>query len=385
MIPVCEPVLDGNEERYVLDCLRSGWISSAGRYVEAFETSFAAACGVRYGVSTTSGTTALHLALVSLGIGPGDEVICPDFNLIAGTNMVILAGARPVLVDAHPKTWCIDPDLIEEKITPRTKAIMAVHMYGHPCDMQPILDVAERNDLYVIEDGAEAHGAEYNGRPVGGLGDVACFSFYGNKVLTTGEGGMVVTQQDWIAAQAAKLRNQAFGGQRFRHEEFGFNYRLSNVLAAIGLAQVEKLPEKVEQKRRIARQYGERLQGVPGLRLPVEQAGCKSVHWMYGVVVEEAFGRTRDEVRRQLADGGVETRDFFHPIHQQPVYRRGSDARYPRLTGEFPVSEELGRRGLYLPSGLGLTDAQIAEVAEKLLACRGSEVLQHGVGHPGHL
>lgn len=385
MIPVCEPVLDGNEERYVLDCLRSGWISSAGRYVEAFETSFAAACGVRYGVSTTSGTTALHLGLVSLGIGPGDEVICPDFNLIAGTNMVILAGARPVLVDVHPQTWCIDPDLIEEKITPRTKAIMAVHMYGHPCDMQPILDVAERNDLYVIEDGAEAHGAEYNGRPVGGLGDVACFSFYGNKVLTTGEGGMVVTQQDWIAAQAAKLRNQAFGGQRFRHEEFGFNYRLSNVLAAIGLAQVEKLPEKVEQKRRIARQYGERLQGVPGLRLPVEQAGCKSVYWMYGVVVEEAFGRTRDEVRRQLADGGVETRDFFHPIHQQPVYRRGSDARYPRPTGDFPVSEELGRCGLYLPSGLGLTDEQIAEVAEKLLACRGSEVLQHGVGHPGHL
>lgn len=384
MIPVCEPLLDGNEERYVLDCLRSNWISSIGHYVNEFEKQFAAACGTTYGVSCSNGTTALHLALLALGIGPGDEVICPDLNLIAGTNMTILAGAKPVLVDADPDTWCIDPAQIEAKITPQTKAIMAVHLYGHPCDMLPILDIARRHDLYVIEDGAEAHGAEYHGRRVGGIGDIGCFSFYGNKILTTGEGGMVVTNQGWIAERAARLRDQSFEPDRFKHFDIGYNYRLSNLQAAIGLAQVERLDAKIERKREIARRYSELLGGCEGLRLPVERPNCRNVYWMYGVVIDDAFGTPRDAVRRRLAEQGIETRAFFHPMHAQPVYERGGDARYPDVNGSYPVAEDLGRRGFYLPSSLGLTAEQITEVAEKLLACRPAEVA-HGVGHPSHL
>ena len=235
-IPVCEPLLDGNERKYVLDCLDTSWISSAGKYIPAFEHAFSRYCGARHGIACSSGTAAIHLALLALEIGPGDEVIVPCFNLIAGVNAVMLTGARPVLVDVDPRTWCLDPALLAEKITSRTKAIMAVHMYGHPCDMDPILDLARRHGLRVIEDGAEAHGAEYKGRRVGGLGDVGCFSFYGNKIITTGEGGMVVTNDEGLAARSALLRNQGFEESRFVHREMGFNYRLTNMQAAIGLA-----------------------------------------------------------------------------------------------------------------------------------------------------
>jgi len=369
MIPVCEPVLDGNEEQYVLDCLRTNWISSAGKYIAAFEERFSGYCGAKYGVACSSGTSAIHLALAALDIGPGAEVIIPCFTLVVSANMVILTGAKPVLVDVDPRTWCIDPEKIKEKITPRTKAIMVVHMYGHPCDMDPIKDLAKRYGLFVIEDAAEAHGAEYKGQQVGAIGDVGCFSLYGNKIITSGEGGLLTTNSVEIADRARLLRNQAFEEPRFVHRFLGFNYRMTNIQAAIGLAQCEKLEEKVERKRQIARIYTELLKDEPDLTIPYEAPWAKNVYWMYGILIGQGFGVQRDELMRLLRKKGVETRAFFYPMHRQPVYQ-GDDPRFPDVTGNYPVSDDLGRRGLYLPSGLTLTNEQIHQVVEKLLECR---------------
>jgi perosamine synthetase len=370
MIPVCEPMLDGNEREYVLACLETNWISSAGKFILDFEERFSAYCHARHGVACSNGTTAIHLALEALGIGPGDEVIIPCFTLIVSANMVILAGAKPVLVDVDPRTWCMDPDRLEEKISPRTRAIMAVHMYGHPCDMGRIMAIAERHGLMVIEDAAQAHGAEAHGRRVGGIGDVACFSFYANKNITTGEGGMVVTSRPEIAARARLLRNQAFEEPRFVHRHIGFNYRLTNIQAAIGLAQCERLDEKVARKREIARIYDELLKDQPGIQGPVEEQWAKNVYWMYGVVLGDEFGGAKEPVMARLRELGVETRAFFCPMHRQPVFREGTDSRFPDIRGRYPVSDRLWERGLYLPSGIGLQTCEIEEVAEKLLKCR---------------
>jgi perosamine synthetase len=306
---------------------------------------------------------------VALGVGPGDEVIVPDFTLIVSANTVIQAGARPVLVDADPKTWCIDPSKIEEKIGPRTRAIMPVHMYGHPCDMAAIMDIARRHDLLVVEDCAEAHGARIEGRMVGSFGDAACFSFYGNKILTTGEGGMVLCSDVELARKMRLLRNQAFDHPRFVHREIGFNYRLTNVQAAIGLGQAEKVDEKVEKKREIARWYAEAFADVEDVELPWEAPGAKNVYWMYGVKLGDSFRRGRDGVMTAMKAKGVETRAFFCPMHRQPVFA-GSDPRFPDVSGEYPVSDDLWKRGLYLPSGLGLTRSQVEEVVSKLAECR---------------
>jgi perosamine synthetase len=370
VIPVWEPVLDGREEPYVLDALRTNWISSLGPYITRFEERFAAYCGARHGVACSSGTAALHLAMVALGIGPGDEVLIPDFTLIVSANTVILSGARPVLVDVDPRTWCLDAKRVEEKITPRTRAVMPVHMYGHPCDMPAILDVAKRRGLFVIEDAAEAHGAEIAGRPVGSFGEAGCFSFYGNKILTTGEGGMVVTDDDRLAERLRLLRNQAFEERRFVHHVMGFNYRLTNLQAAIGLAQTERLEEKVARKLEIASWYRELLAGCPDVTLPAQTPGARNVHWMFGVLLGDAFSRGRDAVMARMKELGVETRAFFCPMHLQPLFVDGGDARYPDVAGDFPVSEELWNRGLYLPSGLGLTRAEAEEVVTRLLECR---------------
>jgi perosamine synthetase len=308
--------------------------------------------------------------LTALGIGPGDEFLIPDFTLIVSANAVIQAGARPVLVDADPKTWCIDPAKIEAKVGPRTRAIMPVHMYGHPCDMEAILSIARRHGLLVIEDCAEAHGARIGDRPVGSFGDAACFSFYGNKILTTGEGGMVLCSDPALADRMRLLRNQAFDHPRFVHREIGFNYRLTNVQAAIGLAQAEKADEKVEKKREIARWYAEAFAGVEDVELPWEAPGAKNVYWMYGVKLGDTFRRGRDGVMAAMKEKGVETRAFFCPMHRQPVFQK-SDPRFPDVSGEYPVSDDLWKRGLYLPSGLGLTRVQVEEVVEKLAGCRG--------------
>lgn len=368
-IPVCTPTLDGNETRYVLECLETNWISSNGEFISRFERAFAGACGARFSVSCCNGTAAIHLALEALGVGPGDEVIIPSFTLIVSANMVCLTGATPVLVDVRPDTWCIDPALIEAKITPRTKAIMVVHMYGHPCDMDAIAAIAERHGVALIEDAAQAHGATYRGRPVGGIGAVGCFSFYGNKIITTGEGGMVVTNDSRLAERAAMFRNQAFGEERFVHEEVGFNYRMTNIQAAIGLAQCEKLTEKVRRKREVAAVYDELLTDEQSVQRPAKSRGCEPVWWMYGVVLEESFGATKAEVQRALAARGIETRSFFIPMHQQPVFQ-GAHPRWPDLRGEYPLSERLGRCGLYLPSGLDLTRDDQEYVVEQLLACK---------------
>jgi perosamine synthetase len=369
MIQVYEPLLDGNEAKYVQDALETGWVSSLGKYVNQFEDQFAAYCGATYGVSVSSGTTALHLALVALGIGAGDEVIIPDFTLIVSANVVILAGARPVLVDVDPQTWCIDPAQIEAKITPRTKAIMAVHMYGHPCDMGTLCEIAAKHNLHVIEDCAEAHGAEYGGQRVGGFSISGCFSFYGNKIMTTGEGGMVLTSDAAYAERLRLLRSQAFQEPRFVHEHMGFNYRMTNVQAAIGCAQLETLDDKIARKRHIAERYTKILQECPQFTLPAEALDCKNVYWMYGIVLNDNLRSGKDDVMKRLKSAGVETRSFFCPMHMQPVFINGDDARFPDLHGVYAVSERLWNRGLYLPSGPGLTDSQIDEVCEKLVAC----------------
>ena len=369
MIHVCEPVLDGLEKKYVMDCVETNWISSAGKYIHLFEEKFSQYCGVAYGVACSSGTSAIHLALVALGIGPGDEVLIPDFTLIVSANAVILSGARPVLVDVDCETWCIDADLIEEKITPRTKAIMAVHMYGHPCDMKAICEIARRHNLYVLEDCAEAHGAEVNGIKVGSLSDASCFSFYGNKILTTGEGGMVLCQDETLAQRLRLLRNQGFQEPRFVHEVMGFNYRMTNIQAAMGLAQTEMVVEKVERKRWIGKIYNELLTDQTDFTLPIEKPWAKNVYWMYGILVNESFGLTKDKLMSTLTKKGVDTRSFFCPMSLQPVFK-SDDHRFPDTSGAYPVSVDLWNRGLYLPSGLGLTRSQLEEVVEKLLSCK---------------
>jgi perosamine synthetase len=369
MIPVCEPLLDGREIEYVVDCLKTNWISSAGKYIPMFEQKFAEYCDMPHGIACSNCTVGLHMALVALGVGPGDEVIIPDFTLIVSANTVILAGAKPVLVDVEPDTWCIDPTRIEEKITPRTKAIMVVHMYGHPCDMPAIMDIARRNNLAVIEDCAQAHGAEINGRKAGSFGDMACFSFYGNKILTTGEGGMVLCRDKGLAEKLNLLRNQGFQEPRFVHAVMGYNYRITNIQAALGVAQTEMIDAKIEGKRFIGHTYNELLAGMPDITLPVERPWAKNVYWMYGILVGDGFGPTKDELMVMLRKKGVDTRSFFCPMSMQPVFK-DTDERFPDVTAAYPVSVDLWNRGLYLPSGLGLTRAQMEEVAGKLAECR---------------
>jgi perosamine synthetase len=350
IIPVCEPTLGGNEMKYVQQAIETNWISSAGRFIREFEARFAEACGVQYGIACANGTVAMHLAMATLGLEPGDEVIIPTFTMIATANAVTYCGAKPVLVDMEPEYWQMDLNQVEDKITPRTKAIVPVHIYGHPTDMDPLMALAEKHGLIVIEDAAEAHGAEYKGRRTGGLGHAAGFSFYGNKIITTGEGGMVTTNDRELARLAWNLRDHAFSRERhFWHKYIGFNYRMTNLQAAVGLAQVEQLDAFVAARRRNAAEYTRRLQGIPGIRTPSEAPWAKNVYWMYGILVDEAeYGMSRDQLRRVLAEHGIETRTFFIPMHCQPVY-------WKQFRGErYPVAEDLCKRGFYLPSASSL-------------------------------
>ena len=356
MIPVCEPLLTGKELEYAGDCLRTNWISSAGKYIAEFENRFAEYCGCKYGVTTTSGTTALHLALASLGIGPGDEVVMPAFTMAACAFAVIYTGAKPVLVDAEPGTWNMDVTQLERRVTERAKAIMPVHIYGHPCEMDAIMDIAKRRNLIVVEDAAEAHGAEYKGKRVGGIGQVSCFSFYANKIITTGEGGMIVTNDAQIADRATRLKDQAFSPQRrFLHTNVGFNYRMTNVQAAIGLAQMESIDRFVEMRRKNASLYTAGLKDTPGITLPQEREWAKNVYWMFGILTDDRLQATRDSLMQKLKEQGVDTRTFFIPMHLQPAFLNMGLFR-----GEsYPVATELSDRGLYLPSGSGLKSEEI--------------------------
>lgn len=363
-MPISAPLIEKQERDLVTRAINSGWISSRGPYVDEFERAFASFIGAREGIATTSGTTALHLALATLGVGPDDEVLLPDFTMIACANSVLYTGARPVFVDVDPTTWTMDPQDLAEKISPRARVVMPVHVYGHPADMDSILEVAEANDLIVVEDAAEAHGATHRGRPVGGMGDMGCFSFYANKIITTGEGGMVVTNSGDLADRARRLRDLAFSSPErdFRHREVGFNYRMTNIQAAIGLAQLSRIESFINHRRESAKVYDEILRDVPGLTLPQEASWARSVYWMYTVLVSEGLA-SRRVVMKQLGDRGVESRATFWPLHLQPFLRAG---KTPGRDVSFPVSTALGRRGLSLPSGNGIGIESIEFAAETL-------------------
>ncbi len=359
MIPVAEPLMGEKELEYVTDCVRSGWVSSLGEYVRRFEREFAAYCGVRHAVATHNGTVALHLALVALGIGPGDEVILPTLTFVATANAIVYTGATPVFVDSEPHTWNIDPQAVARAITPRTRAIMAVHLYGHPADMDPLRALADQHNLTLIEDAAEAHGARYKGRRVGSLGDVAIFSFFGNKIITTGEGGMVLTDDPTLAERCFFLENQARHKENpYWHPEIGYNYRMTNIQAALGVAQLERIDELVGIRLRNAAQYHRRLLEVPGLSLPPCAEWADNVYWMYTVLVEDEYGLKRDDVMERLRRREIETRPVFYPAHTLPMYERGQ---------RFPVAEALGQKGINLPSGATLTPEQVDTVCDALL------------------
>jgi perosamine synthetase len=358
VIPVFAPWLGDNVRRYVLDCVDSGWISSLGEYVPRFEREFATFCEASHAVACANGTTALHLALATLGIGPGDEVLVPDLTFVATANVVRYTGATPVLVDVDPATWTLDPDQARRKVGPRTRAIIPVHLYGHPVDLDPVLELGRAHGLEIVEDAAEAHGARYRGRSVGAIGRVGAFSFYGNKILTTGEGGMLVTNDAGVAERAAFLRDHAMDpGRRYYHPEIGFNYRMTNIQAAIGCAQLEHVEAILRRRKAIAAAYEAGLAGIRGLTRPPAAPWAESVFWMYSVLVEDGFGRSRDEVRERLRARGIDSRPFFGPLHELPPHR--SDAPFPVTTG-------LSARGINLPSGTGLTPDEIATVCQAL-------------------
>ena len=361
MIPVNEPLLTEADFASVNDALRSGWISGAGPHIEAFEQRWAAYCGRKHGIAVANGSMALQLAISLLDLQPGDEVILPAFTIISCAWPIVLAGATPVLVDSDPRTWTMDVDKVRQKISARTRAIMPVHIYGNPVDMQPLLDLADHWGLHIIEDAAEAHGADYRTQRIGSFGMASCFSFYANKLVTTGEGGMVLLDDDALASRARRLRNLGFGpGRRFLHEEIGFNFRLTNLQAAMGLTQVDRMQEIVERKRAMGKAYTQRLSELDGLELQVEQPWSHSVYWMYGVLVRENTGLDATEVAARLSERGIETRPFFLGMHEQPVLRQRG-----LFHGEsYPIAERLARQGLYLPSGLGLTETQIDTICD---------------------
>ena len=359
IIPVCRPTLLGNEKKYVNECLDTNWISSNGRFIKEFETKFAEFCGTKYGVSCNSGTSALHLALLALNIGKGDEVIVPTFTMIATTNAIYYTGAKPVYVDSELETWNIDTTKIEEKITSNTKAIMVVHTYGCPVNMGKVIEIGNKYGLPIIEDAAEAHGAEYKGKIVGGIGDIGCFSFYGNKILTGGESGMVVTNNYAIAERCRSLKNHAFRVPRFIHSEIGYNYRMTNIAAAICLAQLERAKELIGGRVGNAWWYNKYLYGLKGITTPPECTYGRNVYWMYGILVDKSVcGIDKDTLMKKLEENGVETRSFFYPAHLQPAY--------PTSYEKFPIAEQLWEQGLYLPSSSDLNSEEIKQVCTSI-------------------
>jgi len=367
MIPVNEPKIPENAVKYITDAISSGWISSSGKYMEEFESAFAKYVGTKYATTCSNGTVALQLALASLGIKEGDEVIIPDLTIISCALACVYLGAKPVVVDVERNTFGIDVSKIEEKVTPRTKAIMPVHLYGQCCNMDPILSLAKKYSLYVIEDAAEAIGAEYKGKKAGSFGNIGSFSLYANKLVTCGEGGILTMNDGGLYERAKSLKNLAHSrDKRFWHEEIGYNFRMTNMQAALALSSLEEASESLRHKQEMAKWYNTGLKGVRGLTLP-ETASYNNVHsyWMYAVVVEDNFGISRDDLMHRLKDEfGIDTRSFFYPINEQPCLKRyfGKDASV------YPVSKDLSERGLYLPSGLDITKSQVDEVISSVRA-----------------
>ncbi len=360
MIPVNEPLLNGNEKKYLCECIDTGWISSEGPFVREFEQKMSATAGRKYGVAVSNGTAALEVAAQALGIGEGDEVIMPTFTIISCAMAVTKLGAIPVLVDSDLHTWNMNVEEMEAKITSRTKAIMVVHLYGLPVEMDPILALAEKYGLKVIEDAAEMHGQTYFGKPCGSFGDISTFSFYPNKHVTAGEGGMVVTDDEELAERCRMLRNLCFRRDvRYVHDEISDNYRFTNLQAAVGLAQLERLEEFVARKRAMGKYYTERLQDIAGLILPIEKTEyADNIYWVYGIVLDQSIRVDNKTVQKLLAEEGIGSRTFFWCMHEQPVYQK--QGLFHNET--YPNAEYLARKGFYIPSGLALTEAQMDRV-----------------------
>lgn len=355
-LPVYRPSLSGREREYVNECLTTEWISSKGRFVPEFEDQFASRIGVGHATSVCNGTVALHLALVALGIGPGDEVIVPTLTYIASVNAITYTGAKPVFVDSLPDTWQMDPQDVKRKVTPHTKAVMAVHLYGHPCDMDALVKITKENGLFLVEDAAEAFGSKFRERYAGSFGDISCFSFYGNKTITTGEGGMVVTDDDTLYERSLHFKGQGLAKHReYWHDIIGYNYRMTNICAAIGLAQLEQADSFLKRKREIAHMYEEELTPL-GLETHKESGDVTHSFWMCSVLVRSPADRT--SLREFLHKAGIETRPVFYPVHTMPMY----STRYQR----FKVAENIGWRGINLPSFPGLTDDDVMYICDTI-------------------
>ena len=364
MIPVNEPIFIGREKYYLQQCIDTGWISSEGPFVKKFEVAFSKSVGCNYGIAVSNGSAAIEVALAALNVGPGDEVIIPSFTIISCVLAVIRLGAKPVLVDCDPLTWNMDVNQVSDKLTEKTKVIMAVHIYGLPVDIDPLLLLAEEKGIYVIEDSAEAHGLHYKGRACGSMGVIGTFSFYANKLITTGEGGMVVTNDAELAERCRSLRNLCFRkDRRFVHDEMGWNYRLTNLQAAIGLAQMEHIDEFIAIKRRNGSLYTKLLSNVESLQLPLDRTQhSENIYWVYGVVIRDDVPLDAKIVMDRLAASGIGTRPFFWPMHEQPVFKKMGLFN----NQAFPVAEKIARRGFYLPSGLALTSQQSETVVSAL-------------------
>ena len=373
MIPVNEPLLDGNEKKYLNECIDTGWISSEGPFVQRFEQNMASAVGRRHGIAVCNGTAALELAVAALGLEPGDQIVMPSFTIISCAAAIVRCGCVPVLVDSDPVTCNMDLDQLRSRLeteikakgNKRIKAIMVVHLYGLPVDIDPVLELAQRYGLKLIEDAAEMHGQTYRGRPCGSFGDLSTFSFYPNKHITTGEGGMVLTDDDQLAERCSSLRNLCFQPkQRFVHEELGYNFRITNLQAALGVAQLERLDEFAARKRSMGKRYTELLRQVGGLQLmPEKTEYADNIYWVFGVVLKDEVPFDAKEAMRRLGQKGIGTRPYFWPMHEQPVFRATG-----LFEGErYPVAERLARRGFYLPSGMALTEEQMDQVAAEVI------------------
>lgn len=362
-IPVNEPLLDGNEKKYLCECIDTGWISSEGPFVSRFEEKMSATVNRKYGVAVGNGTAALELAVRALGIGAGDEVIMPTFTIISCAMALTKIGAVPVLIDSDLYIWNMNVRLIESRITSRTKAIMVVHLYGLPVDMDKVLELAQKYNLYIIEDAAEMHGQTYKGRPCGSFGDVSIFSFYSNKHVTCGEGGMIVTDNSELAQRCRQLRNLCFTNTRYVHDEIGYNYRITNLQAAVGLAQLERLSEFVSKKRRMGAYYTQRLKDISGILLPIDKADyADNIYWVYGIVLDKDIKEDNKKIVDLLREEGIGSRTFFWCMHEQPVYKRAG-----MFQGEqYDKAEYLARKGFYIPSGLALDECQMDFVVEKV-------------------
>lgn len=364
MIPVNEPLLDGNEKKYLNQCIDTGWISSEGPFIKEFEEKMAAKVGRKYGIAVSNGSVAIDAAVLALGIGKDDEVIMPTFTIISCAAAIVRAGAKPVLVDCDPTDWNMDVAQIEAKITKKTKAIMVVHIYGLPVNMNAVNAIAKKHGLMIIEDAAEQHGQMYNGKPIGSFGEITTFSFYPNKHITTGEGGMIMTDDPKLADRCRSLRNLCFiPEKRFIHHELGFNLRMTNLQAALGLAQLERLDEFVSIKRAMGKKYNSILKGVKGVQLPLaSNSDAENIYWVYALVLDDNVPFDAEGAMKKLGERKIGTRPFFWPMHEQPVFHKMGLF----INEKYPVSERIARRGFYLPSGLALKHTDIEKVCVEL-------------------